>query len=345
MTETKGQLLFISKHAKAASTRYRILQYRSLLEQLGWQVFYQGANQGFKSKLAMLWRARTVDLVIVQRKLLDPLTFRLLRFVARKLVFDYDDAIFLNSTGMVSKKRQRAFERITASADLAVAGNAYLQSFARSKASCVIPTTVVLSDYPTCQEIENSYQLKANNAELTLVWIGSRSTRKYLEQYRDVLEAIGKANEHVRLRIIADFDMEFKYLKTEAIRWSKATEQQHLLSADIGIAPMTDDPWTQGKCALKVIQYMACGLPVISSNVGANAQVIADQATGYLVETTEQWLEALSNLTAAKQRKALGRSGRARVESHYSAEAASQLLDKAFSELAGNTELTGNTTD
>ena len=258
--------------------------------------------------------------------------------LTNKLIFDYDDAIFSSSTGKPAKKRLKAFERITALSDIAVAGNSYLSNQSRAKQNAVIPTTVVLNDYPSITEIEQVNQSKTSQSELTLVWIGSRSTRKYLEHHRDVLEAIGQAFPQAKLRIIADFDLEFKHLKTECIAWSAATEKQWLLSADVGIAPMTNDPWTLGKCALKVIQYMACGLPVISSDVGANAEVIvnctdetdASQATGYLVQTKQGWLSAIEQLADSRHRQALGHAGRKRVEQHYSAESAVMLWDKLF---------------
>ena len=54
--------------------------------------------------------------------------------------------------------------------------------------------------------------------------------------------------------------------------------------------PLFDTPWERGKCAYKLIQYMACGLPTVASDIGANRDVMVDGTTGYLVRTAEQWI-------------------------------------------------------
>ncbi len=325
----KGSILFLSKHAEAASTRYRILQYLPFLEKLGWQCQYHGVNNNnLKEKVRLLTACRDHDIVIIQRKLFDPITFSFIKRANRKLVFDYDDAIFSNSDGSPSKRRHQRFNKTTRACQLTLAGNQYLATQSNCPDSRVLPTGITLADYPT---IKNHRPAPDN--QLTLVWIGSQSTQKYLEHHRAILEKIGETFPNITLKIISDFTLQFQHLKTTCIPWSKAAEFDQLLNADIGIAPMTDDPWTRGKCGLKVIQYMACGLPVISSNCGANQTIVQDNVTGFLANDIDDWLNAIDNLHSVKTRQSMGQESRLRAENHYSTDTLSQQLDRYFRDL------------
>ena len=97
------------------------------------------------------------------------------------------------------------------------------------------------------------------------------------------------------------------------------SEVEQLQSFDIGIMPLADDRWAAGKCALKAIQYMASGIPVVASPVGVTPEVVQDGTCGFLAASPGEWLERLSALLGDPElRAAMGRAGRARVEEHYS---------------------------
>ena len=105
------------------------------------------------------------------------------------------------------------------------------------------------------------------------------------------------------------------------VAWTLESEASQLSSAHIGIAPMSDNPWTRGKCALKVIQYMAAGLPVISSNAGANREVVVQGETGLLADSADDWLRAIELLSGNEsERNRLGSGGRQRMLQHYSSQ-------------------------
>ena len=104
--------------------------------------------------------------------------------------------------------------------------------------------------------------------------------------------------------------------------WTDSGEVDAIAQCHIGIAPMDDDNWTRGKCALKVIQYMAAGLPVVSSAVGANKEVIEHGETGFLAEDQDAWLEAVGKLVNSRQlREQMGESARMRAKERYSSDA------------------------
>lgn len=320
---SKGTVLFVSKRRDAASTRYRIFQYWPYLEKAGWSLDYYPAGSG---RLGLLKKARRADIAVIQRRLFDAFTIQVLKLFNPRIIFDFDDAIFLNDDGSPSRRRRKRFDRITRAASLCLAGNRYLAGESRCERTVVFPTTVELSRYRNLQVD------RPEPPPLTLVWIGSRSTRRYLEQHRPILEAIGRELPELELKVIGDFRIDFSPLSTRCIAWSAETEVRELGRAHVGIAPMSDDPWTRGKCALKVIQYMACGLPVVSSDCGANAEIVRDGETGFLASTEEQWIQALRQLQDRQQREAMGQAALQRVEARFSAEALAEKLNELLTE-------------
>ena len=310
-------VLFIAKDKDDPATRYRVLPLKSRLAELNIDTSICDSADGIKGKLRLLSKASAADLVFIQRKLLAPWLVSALKRRCSKLVYDFDDAIFSKSSGKSSNSRMAKFRKILDSSDLVLAGNAYLAEQCRLACpnvyTIVVPTPVDQSLYD--RDIEKQ-------KGCVLVWVGSSSTRKYLEFHRDIFEEIGSRFPNVSLRVIADFDFKLDKLPVENIRWSSETESRELGSAHIGIAPMIDNQYTRGKCALKIIQYMAAGLPVISSSVGANSEVIVDGETGFLVDSLEDWIEAVEHLeTDPSIRDKMGSAGYRRMQEKYSQQA------------------------
>jgi glycosyltransferase involved in cell wall biosynthesis len=111
------------------------------------------------------------------------------------------------------------------------------------------------------------------------------------------------------------------------VDWKEATEISELGSIDIGIMPLPDNAWARGKCGYKLIQYGACGLPVIASPVGVNSEIVLEGSTGLLATTRKEWVNALERLlTNDNLRRSLGEAGRQRIENHYSLKVQSPRL-------------------
>jgi glycosyltransferase involved in cell wall biosynthesis len=207
---------------------------------------------------------------------------------------------------------------------LVIGGNQYLAQRARQAGApqvAVLPTVLDIDRY-CCKEYpvfkspgDNGSQAAA---ELPcIVWIGSPSTAAYLENLKPVLTRVAQQHRF-RLRIIGGLPLTITGVPVDCLAWSEATEAQWLRSADIGIMPLTDTQWERGKCGYKLIQYMASGLPVVASAVGANQDIVLDDVNGYLASTPEQWSEALGRLLASPALRArLGLAGRQRVEARY----------------------------
>jgi glycosyltransferase involved in cell wall biosynthesis len=307
------RVLFISKGSDSASTRYRALDFFPLLQQAGWQCTHITSTRSVFNYIKVLRAAARADVVVVLRKTFSHWFISQLRKRARRLVFDFDDAIFARSNGKRSVKRAKGFKRIVQHADAVWAGNRFLAEKAGEFNSHVhlVPTSIDMSRY--------SMNVEKSAEHIDIVWIGSSSTRKYLHMALPALTQACAHNNRLRLKIIADFDIYDTGIPTVAIPWSAESEAGELANAHIGIAPLSDNVWTRGKCALKVLQYMAAGLPVISSNAGANAEVVEDGNTGVLVNSHEGWVAAINELASDKgKREDFGAAGRARCEQHYS---------------------------
>ena len=295
--------------------RYRIAAFRPQHETAGHTLAIRAIPKGLVARLRAIASVGEFDAVILQRKLLSRLEVGLLRRKARRLIFDFDDALWLRDShsgkGFGDPKRGRRFRTIATAADAVVAGNAILAEKAGPRVT-VIPTCIDLSQYEPAAKSESTECVQ-------LVWVGSSSTLKGLEQRRDLFEELGRSISGLRLKVICDRFPHFVNLPVDAVPWNEATEARELASADIGVAWVPDDPWSRGKCALKLLQYQAAGLPVVANPVGVQATMVRPGANGYLASTTEEWVASIRALANdADKRRSFGAAGREQVRVGYS---------------------------
>ncbi len=325
---TGKTILFASKGEHAASTRYRALDYFDLLRKDGWTPIHITVH-GMFSRLKLLRFALRADVVVILRKTFSLPYLHLLRKCSKCFIFDLDDAIFCRDDGSASPNAMRRFAQIVRLSDQIWAGNDYLADVARSynKSVCILPTSLDPQKY--------RHNLDKPLDSIDLVWIGSSSTRKYLEQAIPVFERLALDVTSLRLIIVADFDLSLKNLKTVAVPWSKTAEQEALGSAHIGIAPMVDNSWTRGKCGLKVLQYMAAGIPVVTSPVGVNEEIVEHGITGLLAEHPEEWETGIGKLIHDSElRQTMGRLARSRVIKGFSLEATYRKMAAGIKKLS-----------
>jgi len=324
----------------AASTRQRLLQYLPFLERNGVEVdvfplldndhlarLVQGRRASvigtmfaYAKRLAHVLSARRYDLIWIHYELFPflPSGFEtMVRLAGKPIVVDFDDAVFhlydQHPNPLVRRFLARKLEPLLSSAAVCVCGNAYLENYAARfcRNSIVIPTVVDTRDYmPQSRD--------AIEDRPVVGWIGSPSTwtfvepllpllRPYLESRGALFRAVGAG---VAAAGIAGID---------TVDWNEATEIAEVQAMDIGIMPLPDEPWARGKCGYKLVQYMACGLPVIASPVGVNCEIVTNGWNGFLAQGPECWLEALGRLLSDRDlRLEMGRRGRSRVEQDYS---------------------------
>ena len=243
----------------------------------------------------------------------------MLRRQARRLIYDFDDAVFLRDSysprGQHHPRRLRRFAATVAACDAVVAGNDFLAE----QASRWCPPGRIRT-IPTCVDPAR-YQpptTRPTGDGKELVWIGSSSTLQGLEQVAPMLESLGRDVPGLRLRVICDRFPRFDNLEVVRRPWSAAREADDLAEGDIGISWIPDDLWSRGKCGLKVLQYMAAGLPVIANPVGVHPEMIRHGETGYLAATFEEWRSAVVRLSRdADLRRGMGEAARRRPEGQY----------------------------
>lgn len=298
------------------STRYRILQFAEHLHQIGLHLTIEPIERAPAARLRQILRRRLDKIVLVQRKLLPVWQTMLLRQSAGALVYDFDDAVFLRDTfhrrGPRSWTRKVRFQAMVRSSDLVLAGNRYLADHA-----CRCARAVKVEVIPTC--IDTRLYRPATHSDrrpTRLVWIGSSSTLRSLESGRPVLEQIGRSVAQTRLKVICDRFPDFEHLSVERARWSTDRESQELHESDIGISWLADDLWSRGKCGLKILQYMAAGLPVVASPVGVHTEILGN--SGFLPDSPKAWTMTIDRLARDPVlRDQLGREGRARIERRF----------------------------
>ena len=280
-------------------------------------------------------RFKNFDIIFIQREALFIGTsyFEKKAFKSgAKVIFDFDDSIWFADTSPENKKwefikkPQKFFKSITY-AHTVIAGNAYLQSKALpyNKNTIVIPTTLNTTIHVSKPELRNKDYV-------TIGWSGSISTIKHFETLLPVLiQVANRYKNKVRFKIIGQTSYTNNLLAVESVHWSEETEVNELNTFDIGIMPLPNNDWVNGKCGLKGLSYMACGVATIMSNVGVNATIIQQGINGFLAETENDWLNYLTKLIDDKKlRQQLGEAGRQTVIDKYSVEANKNLYLNEF---------------
>jgi len=325
------RIVFLSKGEDSSSTRYRALQFFERLREADFDPCHLTIAGPVASYVRALLALRKAEIVVVLRKTFPRAVLWVLRKCSKRLVFDLDDAIFCNSDGSSSATRMSRFADMVRVADQVTAGNNFLER-------AVAPFNRNVAVIPTCVDVEK-YAVSAEQPadHFDLVWIGSRSTRKYLEDLLPALEQCVQRVPKLRLKIVADFTLRSGTIKIIPVQWSASSEALELASAHIGVAPMRDDDWSRGKCALKVLQYMAAGLPVVSSAAGVNADIVRPGENGELAGNTHAWVDAIEKLYQQPElRASYGINGRYLVRDQYSIDAVSARLIAVFNQLCAS---------
>jgi len=334
------RVLLLSRYGSlGASSRLRFLQYLPYLESQGFEFsvcplldndyvagLYRGripvfsVLAGYMSRLVSMLRANRYDLVWAEKEMLPwiPARIELALFPATvPLAVDYDDAVYhrydRHSLSIVRRLLGRKIDSVMRRAELVVVGNEYLGERARKTGVTrikMLPTVVDATRY--------SAKHRAPNGLITIGWIGSPSTAHYLRLIAPVLQKMG-GSRSIRVVAIGANPEQLEGLPIEPRPWSEDSEVAEIQKFDIGIMPLPNEPWEQGKCGYKLIQYMACGKPVVASPVGANTAIVREGIEGFLAATEHDWYASLGKLCdSVSLRQRMGAAGRERVEAEYS---------------------------
>ncbi len=327
-------LMAFSHGTMDPASRFRVLQFFPYFEQAGWRICHrpkrpERRNEGGRARTLRgllsspygkwmrsrhrrqdILDARSCDAVFQNRDLLAGKLIWEQRLIRQnpRIVFDFDDAIFLG------EKRRRHLEWICRHAAWVTAGNESLADFARRFTSkvTVLPTVVDTGKYAV-----RDYSAP-RPGPLRLGWLGSDHS------IRDTL------CPHVAMLAGLQREIGFEFtiisnprpvlpdagLRWTFVQWTPEREIRVGDFFDVGIMPLVDNEFQKGKCGLKLLQYMAAGLPVIASPVGINRSLVG--GNGYLASTEPEWCHAIRTLDSDRGLLGrLGMAGRAICEKHY----------------------------
>jgi len=348
------KVLLLSRYGPlGASSRVRFLQYLPYFQSQGVEVtvkpllsdaylraLYNGGSRwrevvkGYAGRILALLGARRFDVVIMEKELfpfMPAIAERLLGLVGVPYVVDYDDALFhrydCHTNPWVRRLLGQKIDSVMLHAATVIAGNNYLAE--RAYRAGVNRVEII----PTVVDTERYQPKQKAVGEIPIVgWIGTPQTSRYLKPLLPVFESL-KNEMLVRFVAVGANPEDFEGTPVEAWPWSEETEVTSLQQFDIGIMPLVDSPWERGKCGYKLIQYMACGVPVVASPVGVNREIVVSDKNGLFADSVGDWDKALRTLlnVDSEGRERMGVTGRARVEEWYSVQAqASRLLNKLY---------------
>ncbi len=322
---------------QAASHRVRVSQYVPGLAKLGIELHPQSLLNdtyvqrrfdggsvplvsvllSFRSRLQLLKRKHHFDAVIVQYELFPLLPSWIERAcLSRPYIYDLDDAWFLRYRwGRLKRLRPilgKKIDELIKGATAVTAGSRFLSHYTASLNSntYLLPSVVDTTVYFPSTDLHQS-------RPFTVGWVGSPSTAIYLNQLVLPLAALA-AEGFVRFVVVGGKAPRIPGIEVMEVPWQADKEVELIQGFDVGVMPLLDDEWAKGKCAFKLIQYMACGLPVLASRVGANIDVVSKEC-GFLVESRTEWTAALRVLRDQPElRLMMGIAARKRAVTDYS---------------------------
>ncbi|ESU22160.1 glycosyltransferase [Flavobacterium enshiense DK69] len=316
----------------------RSFQYFPFLEEEGVEVavsplfndaYLEALYSGKKSVLAVFWAylKRFVilfsvfkyDKIVIEKELFPyfPALFeRILTALNVAYIVDYDDAIFhnydLSSSKLIRYFLSNKIGIVMNKAEAVVAGNDYLAEKARisgAKKVVILPTVIDIFRYNVVE--------KRDRDKIVIGWIGSPSTFKYVKNIFPVFEELSRLYP-IEVHIVGAMENVSVSFPLQFIKWSEDTEAASIAGFDIGIMPLENSSWEKGKCAYKLIQYMACGIPVVASPVSMNTVVVQPGKNGFLAENQKQWFKCIEEILSDKRKCfTFGLAGRQLVEREY----------------------------
>lgn len=350
------KILALTRYGRqGASSRLRFEQFVPAFQKLGIDVevspllsdaylnrLYAGAGRSwlditvdYLMRLPWLMRAKQYDLLWIEKELFPDLPAWFESLFAKlgiRYIVDYDDAIFHNydlSKNPWRRTLVQKIDRVMRHASLVVCGNRYLAERAQSAGASrvtVLPTVIDIDRY--------AVRVKAPTETVVIGWVGSSATVKYLDLIIPALRQLSR-EFHLKLCVIGA-KLKVEGIDVDNIPWSETDEVNQIQSFDIGIMPLLDSAWERGKCGYKLIQYMACSVPVVASPVGVNQEIVEDGVSGYLAGDTESWVEALRKLAnAPERRRQFGARGRALVEERYCLQVVAPQMATLFKDISG----------
>lgn len=316
------------------------------------QDFYKGKKntstvlRSYLRRFFVLFSILKYDNVVIEKEIfpfLPAVAEWMLKWFGIKYIVDYDDAIFHNydqsSNPFIKKFLGNKIDRVMRLSGTVVAGNQYLAEYAQksgAKKIKIIPTVIDIERYPSKNNLSDLTLLpnvilsgvegkaeersdSKDDQKFIVGWIGTKTTfEKHLLPCREWIKELQDQHSNIHFHIVGitedmDLGKNVKY-----IPWTEETEVSEILKMDVGIMPLQDSQWEKGKCAYKLIQYAACGIPGVASDVGMNKEVCIDGETGFIARNKEEWKAKIVDCkNDSEQRLRMGANVRELVEQKF----------------------------
>jgi len=303
----------------------------SFLDQQAWNILYKpghrflkawGTLKGFFRRIDHLFQSAKADYIFIHREAtpLGPPIFEwvLAKVFRKKIIHEYDDAIWIPGGEQASWKKKWLkatwkIKYIIKWSYKIAAGNDFLCEYAKQY-------NISVFLIPTVVDTEHGHYKQRNQREgkkIVVGWTGSHTTLHNLEVIEGIIPELKKEIDFDFFMISnkrPEWEFDFIYKQ-----WDLSTEQEDLLKMHIGIMPLKEGPWFEGKCGFKLIQYHACGIPAIASPTEVNSLITLHDQTGFIAKNRNEWKIYLKKLIAdTALRASMGESGRKHIEKNYS---------------------------
>lgn len=323
-------VLFLINKKETPSSRIRIINLLPFLKERGLVVDVQEIEKNRFRRIKQFINCRKYDVVVLQKKMFSFLEVKLLRKCCRKLIYDVDDAIYLKAGSCstdpkkhYNRKREFRFRTIIKSCDGVITSNKILQSKVKSIRPdmdvAVIPSAVEV------EELEQKKNFKISSTPM-IGWIGTEKTQRYLEYILPALKKVNKIAPFI-LNVISSVAPSYDGLEVKFTPWDVKGQYEELQKCDIAIMPLSPDPFSEGKAAYKLLQYMACGVPSVCSAVGMNIDVSDNDKYCLCANGFDEFADKVVLLLGDEsKRKELSSLGHKLVEDSYSQDVVSRKL-------------------
>jgi glycosyltransferase involved in cell wall biosynthesis len=355
--KTIMNILLLSRYTRlGASSRLRTMQYLPDLASNGFKIesvpffddiylreLYKGDRNNISiikylfERIGKIMKYSSADLIWIEKEALPWIPWFIEGSLLPKnvpIVTDYDDAVFhrydMHKRKLIRTMLSSKIKKIMKNSSLVISGNSYLNSYAinaGAKKTFIVPTVVDLNTY--------NFKEKSLDKNIACVgWIGTPQTWQELAHpIHQILSPILKKNGAIFRAIGASMEPSINDT-LEITPWTEESEVKLIQSMDIGVMPLPDNPWTRGKCGYKLIQYMACGLPVVASSVGVNCDIVENGINGFLVDNDDDWQKAIEKLlNDPGLRKEMGKAGRKKIEQQFSLQTWGPRVAKMFEDV------------
>lgn len=310
------KVLFLIQGEFLPSSRVRVLNLLPELHKEGIITDVVKYPKRLSEKIRVIRQCKKYDVVYLQKKLLSPPDIIALRRYSKRLLFDFDDAIYYRhdkNESLQSKTRFIKFKFILKNADLVIAGNRVLSDFASNinNKVVIIPSAVETRNIPVREHSQNG-------KGVVIGWIGGDVNLIHLRQLTPIFQRLSLEFK-IQVRIISNRSIEISSVDVAHIPWTLESQDREVALFDIGVMPLPNNKHTEGKCGYKALQYMAAAVPPVCSDVGSNRDIVEHGIDGFVVPTFDMFYESIKMLiVSANLRKEIGSNARKKAEDHFS---------------------------